>query len=289
MAPCSGSQPTVNMSTVATVSETNGCHPYAGLTLGDDGAFYGTTSYGSWESSARYGTVFRVTTNGELSTVVLFDGTNGFYPYAALTLGPDGAFYGSTHAGGNSRRGNIFRVTTRGQITTLYSFGGPDEWPNTSPDPYGKLVFGNGGALYGTTYSWGVSNLGTVFRVTTNGAFTSLVSFTGANGAHPYASLAPGEDGALYGTTMYGGTHDQGTIFRVTTNGDLTTLVSLDASNGAGRGQPSPLGRTALSTAARATSSRRASMTTTRWARARADNLIFTMNLCGLVMAASSG
>ncbi len=39
--------------------------PEAGLTQGPDGAFYGTTAWGSWGEPDYYGTVFRVTTNGE--------------------------------------------------------------------------------------------------------------------------------------------------------------------------------------------------------------------------------
>ena len=43
-----------------------------------------------------YGTVFKVTTNGTLTTLVSFNGTNGANPNAALTLGNDGNFYGTT-------------------------------------------------------------------------------------------------------------------------------------------------------------------------------------------------
>ena len=42
------------------------------------------------------GPVFQVTTNGTLTTLVSFDVTNGQYPNAALTLGNDGNFYGTT-------------------------------------------------------------------------------------------------------------------------------------------------------------------------------------------------
>ena len=49
--------------------------------------------------SSGYGTVFKVTTNGTLTTLVAFNGSNGAYPYAALTLGKDGNFYGTTSAG----------------------------------------------------------------------------------------------------------------------------------------------------------------------------------------------
>src|SRR4029077_9182656 len=85
-----------------------------------------------------------------------------------------------------------------------------------------------------TTSEGGVSNVGTVFRISTNGAFTSLLSFTNGNGAKPFAQLMRGLDGNLYGTTTAGGSDDtNGTVFKMTTNGVLTTLTSFHITNGA--------------------------------------------------------
>jgi hypothetical protein len=36
-------------------------------------------------------------------------GTNGAYPQAALTLGNDGNFYGTTYYGGSSGDGTVFK------------------------------------------------------------------------------------------------------------------------------------------------------------------------------------
>ena len=67
-----------------------------------------------------------------LQTLFSFTGTNGAYPAAALTLGNDGNFYGSTVAGGITNTpyistftkgaGTIFRVTTNGTLTALFFF-----------------------------------------------------------------------------------------------------------------------------------------------------------------------
>jgi uncharacterized repeat protein (TIGR03803 family) len=112
------------------------------------------------------------------------------------------------------------------QVDTLYAFGGPDGgWPN------GPLVQAADGSFYGTTEYGGADNLGTVFRMTTNGLST-LVSFATWNGANPQAGLVLGTDGNLYGTTEYGGSSGAGTVFKVTTNGALTTLASLTYSGG---------------------------------------------------------
>ena len=52
---------------------------------------------------------------------------------------------------------------------------------------------GSDGNFYGTTYQGGTSNRGTVFKVTTNGVLTSLVSFTGTNGAYPICRTCRGQ------------------------------------------------------------------------------------------------
>ncbi len=209
---------------------TNGSYPYAGLAVGNDGDFYGTTAGGG---SSDWGTVFRITTNGTLTTLVSFTGAaDGGAPSGRLTLGSDGRFYGTTKVGGTIGfgYGTVFGVTSNGTRTTLASFS-----ETNGKFPYGGLIFGNDGLLYGTTAEGGSDGYGTVFKVTTNGTLTSLFSFKGlydANGASPTAGLSLGDDGNLYGTTYSGGIGN-GTAFRITTNGTLTTLVTFGFLEGA--------------------------------------------------------
>ena len=98
---------------------TNGEEPI-GLTLGNDGNFYGTAEWGGDNND---GTVFKITTNGLLTTLVSFSLTNGACPVAALTIGNDGNFYGTTDNGGDTSLNNgygygtIFQVTTNGMLT----------------------------------------------------------------------------------------------------------------------------------------------------------------------------
>jgi uncharacterized repeat protein (TIGR03803 family) len=218
----------------------DGAGPRAGLVQGSDGFFYGTTSAGGTNDQ---GTVFKIATNGTLTILYSFPGgsgtggTGGGGPNG-LVQGSDGFLYGTTGWGGTYNDGTVFKITINGTLTSLYSFtGGTD-----GAAPAAGLVAGSDGFLYGTTgwggaYGSGGAGYGTVFKISTKGAFTSLYSFAGGNdGANPYAGLAQGSDGNLYGTTFGGGgTHGHGTVFQISTNGILTGLYSFTrGSDGAG-------------------------------------------------------
>ena len=207
--------------------------PLAGLTLGNDGNFYGTTESGGLNNE---GTAFKMTTNGITTTLVNFGTTYGSptYPEANLTLGPDGNFYGTTSQGGTNTSGTnatgtVFKMTTNGTVTILVSFNGVN-----GGIPLAGLTLAPDGNFYGTTEFGGTNGDGTVFKLTTNGTLTTLVNFNGTNGANPLAGLAAGPGGNLYGTTRYGGTNQNlGTVFQVTTNGTFTTLIQFAGTNGA--------------------------------------------------------
>jgi uncharacterized repeat protein (TIGR03803 family) len=220
-----------NLTTLATFNFTNGATPN-GLTLGNDGNFYGTTSQGGNANSTftdGMGTVFKVTTNGALTTLAIFNGTSGVAP-SALTLGNDGNFYGTTSRGGNGNSsyrygiGTILKVTTNGGLATLISFNFTNGiFPNA-------LTLDNDGSFYGTTMLGGIAGYGTIFQVMTNGTLATLYSFT--NQAYPRTVLTLGNDGNFYGSTSSGGANGYGTVFMVTPTGTVITLVSFSETIG---------------------------------------------------------
>jgi uncharacterized repeat protein (TIGR03803 family) len=203
-----------------------------GVVHGDDDCFYGTTGLGGKYGSRTYGsgTIFRISTNGTLTSLYSFTGANdGWYPNAGLVEGRDGSFYGTTIGGGTNGGGTVFKISTNGTLTSLFSFASGTE----VSQPEAGLMQGSDGNFYGTTFGYvGFSSTllgadgnidippttyGAVFQITTNGVLTSLFSFTGgADGGHPEASLVQGSDGNIYGTTSIGGKGSAGTIFRFT-------------------------------------------------------------------------
>jgi uncharacterized repeat protein (TIGR03803 family) len=204
----------------------DGFRPNAGLVQGNDGNFYGTTGGGQPLSS---GTVFRITSDGSLTTLYTFGNFvgDGFGPYASLVQGSDGNFYGTTGSGGAFNHGTVFKITPAGMLTNIWHFtNGLD-----GGFPLAEVVQGPDGFFYGTTYSGGTSNLGVIYKITSAGTLTPLWQFgslsNDADGAHPNAALVLGSDGSFYGTCSSGGTntyHSVGTVFRITTTGTLTPL-----------------------------------------------------------------
>lgn len=216
---------------------TNGANPYVALTEAADGSFYGTTKYGgpypnTTSGGTGYGVIFRITTNGELSTPVILAGTNGANA-AALKLGNDGNFYGTTAWGGNTLVpfgvGTIFRLSPGGTFTNLYKFTGYGD----GGFPYADLIQGSDGNFYGAAAFGAPNNAGDIFRITPDGQFTNLYSFTaGSDGAFPYSALVQGSDGNFYGTTYSYGNYGVGTIYEITPEGNLTPLISFTGTNG---------------------------------------------------------
>jgi uncharacterized repeat protein (TIGR03803 family) len=191
----------------------DGSEPDGGLVQGNDGNFYGTTTYGG---SSINGTVFRISPDGSYSNLYSFGSqpNDGSEPDGGLVQGNDGNFYGTTSGGGSNINGTVFRISPVGSYSNLYSFG---SFPNDGQNPMAGLALGSDGNFYGTT-TYGGSNInGTVFRISPGGGYSNLYSFGSQpnDGSEPNAGLVQGSDGNFYGTTTYGGSNINGTVFEL--------------------------------------------------------------------------
>jgi uncharacterized repeat protein (TIGR03803 family) len=142
----------------AFVGGSDGAFPEGGLVRDSAGNFYGTTYDGGTDG---FGTIFKMDSAGQKTTLYNFTGTEGAYPAAALTRDSSGNLYGTTTEGGPSKVGTVFQLDTSNTFTVLHNFTGGK---NDGAYPYGNLLLA-GKNLYGTTNTGGASNDGTVFEV----------------------------------------------------------------------------------------------------------------------------
>ena len=240
------------LATLVSFNGVNGYYPYAGLVLGADDELYGTTVYGGAFDD---GTIFKVrrqssveimASKGDLTTLLTFNGTNGYGPSGGLALGLDGDFYGATTRGVANDDGTVFRMSPDGAGRILGVFTGPN-----GSLPYAGLVQDSTGYFYGVTEGGGTNQSagkpGTIFKVSPNGGITSVYSFGATldargypiDGASPRVTLLQGSTGNFYGTALEGGEYGSGTLFHLVLDPvtsafvSFTSLISFNVTNGA--------------------------------------------------------
>lgn len=218
----------------------DGENPYTGLSVAVPGNFYGTAYMGG---TSGQGVVFNLKQEGpnwSLAPIYSFQGGHdGAQPFAAITLGSDGALYGTTENGGGFACnglgcGTVYTLHPSPTVcktvncpwkeTVLVQFQGGFD----GSDPFGALIFDHAGNIYGTTQSGGTSQqcypigmgCGTAYMLTRNGnswTKTQLWSFGQARGGtEPFNGLVMDKGGNLYGTTFVGGQYAEGTVFQLT-------------------------------------------------------------------------
>jgi uncharacterized repeat protein (TIGR03803 family) len=105
-------------------------------------------------------------------------------------------------------------------VTLIYSFSNL----GSSANPIHVIpAQGRDAKLYGTTEGTSL-DFGSIFRVQTTGAGTTLYALDGTEGSLPDVGLTLASDGNFYGTTFEGGTANYGVLFRITPAGVYTVL-----------------------------------------------------------------
>jgi uncharacterized repeat protein (TIGR03803 family) len=220
------------LTTLHNFDGTDGAYPYAGLVQGADGNFYGTTEYGGGTGICTLeegcGTVFRITSDGTLTTLYNFcsesDCADGFNPYTGLVQGTDGNLYGTTFNGGTSGYGTLFKTTPGGSLTTLTSF---TEYPDGG-NPQAPLFQATSGEFYGSTSTGGDHSAGTIYSLSV--------------GLKPFVETQPtsGAAGAavkILGTDLTGATsvtfNGTAAVFTVGSHSLISATVPTGATTGA--------------------------------------------------------
>jgi uncharacterized repeat protein (TIGR03803 family) len=240
----------------------DGGSPEAGVVIGTGGALYGTTYFGGGSNvclDTGCGAVFELappaSPGGTWTETGIYGFTgraDGAEPNGALTVGKNGTFYGTASGGGvfpcmgqHMGCGTVFELTPPASPggawteTVLYSFTGQN---GDGAAPFGNLIMGKNGALYGTTSIGGAASAGTVFELRRPSAAgdpwteTIIYNFPNPNGFGSFPTeLSAGADEALYGVTSEGGAPGGGTVYRLappTVSGGAWTETDLYAFKG---------------------------------------------------------
>lgn len=140
--------------------------PWGNLIFDAAGNLYGATLRGG-----NPGTVFELMPQGgrtwRRKVLHTFQGGDGSVPFGPLVFDASGNLYGATAEGGTGNGGTVYELMPQANGTwrekALHDFGiGSDE---TFPS---SVILDAAGNLYGTTRYGGVSNGGTIFRLSPN-------------------------------------------------------------------------------------------------------------------------
>ncbi len=232
----------------------DGASPVTGVTLGADGNLYGTTFGGG----AGFGTIYMLDPPGPgwtFSLIYSFQGgSDGAGPFSELVIGPNGAFYGTTSAGGSGCGqggcGTVFELTPPRRApstavvnwsdTVLHSFSGSD-----GAYPQGELTFDQAGNIYGTTVNGG-NGWGTIYSLTrSGGGWSGNVLYRAQNrgdGQYPWGGVTFDQAGNLYGVFSGGGPRGYGAVYELSPSGSGWTESTVHAFSFSGNDGATPQG-----------------------------------------------
>lgn len=208
--------------------------------IGPGGALYGTTSTGGNGDCGEFGcgtvyaarppqTVCRTVSCPWSANLVSFEQVNGdTVGFVDPVFDSAGNMYVTTITGGGNYDGNVVQLTRSGggvwTPSSIFDFNG-----DNGLYPYSGVIFDAQGNIYGTTWSGGANQDGTVYRLVQSGGswnLETLHTFNATDGKAPVGGLVFDQAGNLYGTTEWGGSGGGGTVFELSpSNGGWTFTV----------------------------------------------------------------
>jgi uncharacterized repeat protein (TIGR03803 family) len=199
---------------------TNGLSPWGGVTEATDGRLYGTTRHGGLNDA---GIIFSLQKDGTDFSILLNLSTNqndAPFPMNNLLEAKNGRLYGRTIGNDSAGGSAIFSLQKNGSdLQILHRF---DSTLGDFSEPYGGLIEGSDGFIYGAYPETGPENDGLVFRIGNDGSnYEVLHDFRSSqkDGIVPSGGLYESTEGYLYGVTVGGGIKDFGVLFRLNHDG----------------------------------------------------------------------
>lgn len=199
-----------NKLTVLRSMGTSGLAPASSLIQADDGTLYGMAASGGVNN---FGSIYSYDpVSGVYTLLKSLSDIGGRYPTGSLLEASDGKLYGMTNGGSPDDNGILFSYDPQTSICTkLYDFLSYAT-SNDGTLPYGSLIQGIDGKLYGVTCAGGEDNGGAIFSFDIRTAtYTKLADFPFEVGL-PKGDLVQATDGRLY-TLTSGSIYHNSSIF----------------------------------------------------------------------------
>ena len=187
----------------------DGFDAYGGVVFDNSGNLLGVVQNGGLNTR---GAIYELSPSGsgwneQTAYAFPLNEATGAFPVGGLIKDGAGNLWGTTSQGGTFY-GTAFELSPGSggwTLNSLYDFSPP----GSNLGPVEKLYLAADGNLYGTSYSSGPNNRGSVFKLTpSNGSwiYTSLHDFTGgSDGGWPISNVVMDASGNLYGTASSGG------------------------------------------------------------------------------------
>src|SRR6185295_1267809 len=143
-----------------------GLAPASSLIQAHDGKFYGMVVSGGADN---FGSIYSYDPlSGVYTLLKSLSDIDGRYPTGSLLEASDGKLYGMTNGGSSDNNGILFSYDPQTSICTkLYDFLSYAA-SNDGTFPYGSLIQGSDGKLYGVTCAGGEDNGGAIFSFDIN-------------------------------------------------------------------------------------------------------------------------
>lgn len=159
--------------------------------------------------------LFQISAAGAWSDLWDFDYSN-YNPLGTLVIDASGNVYGTIGGdGGSTSWGYVYEWSPTAGYSVLHTFSGSD---GSYADALALDATGN---LYGTTSEGGANSLGTAFKISASGVFSTVYNFCSlancSDGDEPYGTIAVDSSGNLYGTSSAG-------VYKVTESGAETVI-----------------------------------------------------------------